>query len=409
MLMISIAWLFYLYEYVLRVEPSVLVNDLMGGFGLNSSMIGFVISVLYIPYVALQVPCGMLTDKLGVRGMIAISSALCGVGAFIFGSATCIFQLELGRFLIGVASASAFLCCGKVAIDFFEKSKVSMLMSITMFMGCFGGISGAAPTAFLVDKIGWRQTTFIFAAAGIVISIIAALLLKNKKEEKATEEKNKSQQKILDGIKKVIKNKKTWIVGIYGMASYLPLSAIAELWGIPFLEQRYGVSTEKAALSSAFIFIGFGVGGIIFSWLAEKINSYKNAISISAVGMLIAFIFAIYNDSLSFELCVALLFFCGLFAGANTLCFALSIDLVPAEFGGTSTGFMNMLIMSSGVIFQPILGRLLDFFRNGLVTDAGTPIYNLTMFRSAFVFVVVSMICALVATFFTNDVKRASC
>lgn len=105
-------------------------------------------------------------------------------------------------------------------------------------------------------------------------------------------------------------------------------------------------------------------------------------------------------------MCLVLLFLGSICAGANNLAFAVAYHLVPKEFAGTSAGFTNMLIMSSGVIFQPLLGKLLDFFRNGLVNSDGTPVYNLVMYRSAFLFVIAGMFLAIIATFFINDVKH---
>jgi hypothetical protein len=43
---------------------------------------------------------------------------------------------------------------------------------------------------------------------------------------------------------------------------------------------------------------------------------------------------------------------------------------------------------------------------NGSVTDSGVPLYDITMYRSAFVFIIIFMILAVVAAFFINDTKQ---
>lgn len=396
-----LCWMFYLFSYVVRVEPSVLSTEITSEFNIIASVFGVVVSMSYIPYVAMQIPCGVITDKLGTKTMVAISCALCSLGAFIFGAADSVFQLKVGRFLIGLASASAFLCCGKVATDFFDKRHYAMLMGIAMCMGCFGGIAGSAPTAYLVSAFGWRVATYLIASFGVVLTI--AILIFMKKSEKFT----MGKVRLLEGLSKMAKNPKAWILGVYGSMTYLPLSALAELWVVPFMEQRYGVPTEKAAISSIIIFIGFALGGVVSAWIAEKINSYKKTIIVFTLGVIGAFWIAIYNDSIDFYTCLVMLFIGGTCAGANTLAFTIAYHMVPAEFGGTSAGFTNALVMSSGVIFQPLLGKLLDFFRNGMVNESGAPIYNLTMYRSAFLFLIAGMFLAIIATFFIDDVKHS--
>ncbi|MBR1480110.1 MAG: MFS transporter [Alphaproteobacteria bacterium] len=400
LLSVALCWVFYLFAYITRVEPSVLTNDLMSEFGMTSSLLGFVISIAYIPYVAMQIPCGIITDKLGTKTMIFASCIACSLGVFVFGSAQSVLQLEVGRFLVGLSTAAAFLCCGKVATEFFDKRRYAMLMGIAMCMGCLGGISGSVPTAYLVSKIGWRNTTYAIATFGILLSF-AILVFMKKSQKQSTQQCN-----LLDGLKLLAKNPKPWLIGFYGAMTYLPLSALAELWVVPFMEQRYGISTEQAAISSTILFIGFALGSVISAWVAEKINSYKKTIIFFTIGSIFFFWFAIYDDAIEFTSCLALLLGGGICAGANNLSFTFSYHLVPPEFGGTSTGFTNALVMSSAALFQPLLGRLLDFFRNGLATPDGTPIYNLTMYRSAFMFVMAGLLLAIFAALFVNDVKH---
>ncbi|MDR3031248.1 MAG: MFS transporter, partial [Holosporales bacterium] len=173
--------LFYFLVYVIRVEPGILANDLMAEFKMTSSTLGFMAAVLYMPYVAMQVPFGVIVDKLGVKLMTILCGSLCVIGTFIFGSASNVEQLEIGRFLIGLGSASAFICCGKTASEFFDKEKLSVLLGIAMFMGCLGGITGATPTACLVSLMGWRNTTYAIASFGVLLTVLAVLFMSGKK------------------------------------------------------------------------------------------------------------------------------------------------------------------------------------------------------------------------------------
>lgn len=57
--------IFYCYEYLLRIEPSVMVPELMGKFQLSAEEFGFITSLYYIAYTPMQLVVGLLTDIMG--------------------------------------------------------------------------------------------------------------------------------------------------------------------------------------------------------------------------------------------------------------------------------------------------------------------------------------------------------
>lgn len=395
---ITIGWLFYLFSFFARVEPGVLVDDLMRDFSLNASNIGLIVSVMYIPYVAMQIPWGILTDKLGCRLVISLCCAICSLGVLIFGLAHSNWQLILGRFLIGFSSASAYLACGKVISETLPKNRYALFLGLSMFVGCIGGIIGSSMTANCATYFGWRNFTCAMAVVGFIIGIISFMVLKSKPTvQQAT------KVKILDGIKILVASSSCWLAGLFACTSYLPLSAIAELWGTPFMQSRFNVSTSDASICASVIYIGYGIGSILSAKIAEKIHSNKNTIIAFALGLVLTFTIAIYSDTIGFYTCITLFGLGSMFAGSGNLAFDISYKFVPSSFAGTSTGYTNMLAMSSGLIFQPLLGKLLDFFRNGQVNPDGSPLYDIIMYRSSFIFVLAIIVVSVIGMMFVKE------
>ena len=390
---------FYLFACVARIEPSVLVNDLMHEFNMDSSMIGAVIATMYVPYIIMQLPYGIIIDKIGVKKLVVLCALLCSIGTFMFGMATNITYLRIARFLIGFASSAAFLCCGKVAGDVFDKSKYAMWMGIASFIGCLGGVV-VTPVAYLAAYIGWRNATFIVASVGVFVMLLTVLLF--NVESKHDEEH--SGHEVFVGLKLLLKSPMAWIIGAFGAICYLPLSAIAELWGVPYISMKYGIESDTASIASALIFLGFGLGSVFSAYIAEKFNSCKKTIILFSICMTIIFLF-ILQTHVSFAFCLILMTIFGMFAGGSALVFALAIDIVPARYGGTCVGFINALVMVSGIVFQPLLGRLLDIFRNGMVDESGAPVYTLVTYNSALLVVAFTMISAIILAFFIKDVN----
>jgi MFS family permease len=231
---IFIGWMFFLLCYVSRVEPGVIVDELMNTFNMTASTFSFVSSCLYITYVAMQVPTGVLLDKFGSRVIISSGALLAAVAVFIFGSAQSIFQLQMGRFLLGIATASGFIGCTKLISELIPPQKYSIFVGITMFTGCIGGICGSAPTAWLVSKIGWREATFVIAGFAALIAVLSFFCMPTL-QGKSSGNCASSTKNLLDGLKVLAKNPRYWALGILCAISYLPMTAVAELWCIPFI------------------------------------------------------------------------------------------------------------------------------------------------------------------------------
>lgn len=397
---IVLCFAFYSFAYFARVEPGALIHDLMTEFSLNASEIGTIVSTAaYVPYVAMQIPGGILTDKFGLRKLITTCSLSCAIGMFIFGMAQSSWQLALGRFLIGLSATTAFLSCGKAATQLFDKSKYGFFMGLAMFLGCVGGILGTNLSSNLAPIFGWRQFTCYVAVIGVIISILSYLFIKIPVKENKTN----NNSNILEGIKILVKNKYVWLIGVYGLVSYLPLSAIAELWGIPFMQHRFNASVQEATICSAVILLSFGIGSIVSDNVAKKLNSYKKTIILFLILSLISFVIAFYNNSINYITCLIFLGLGGFFAGCNTLSFPFCYELVPQEYAGTSTGFTNTMVMVNCIIFPPLLGKLLDIFRDGRVNSDGSPLYSLEDYRKAFLFIIFSLVIAIISVVFVKE------
>src|SRR6516165_6061718 len=79
--------LFFLYAWVLRVAPSVMVEELMRDFSVGAAVLGSLSAAYFYGYAAMQVPVGVLLDRFGPRRLITISTLLCAAGCVLFATA----------------------------------------------------------------------------------------------------------------------------------------------------------------------------------------------------------------------------------------------------------------------------------------------------------------------------------
>jgi MFS family permease len=398
------AALFYLYEYILRSSPGVITNELMRDFSINSTALGIFTSAYYLAYVPLQVPCGIIVDWLGARKVVTISALLCTVGAFAH-SYTLPIAL-FARFLIGAGSACAYLSCLKVASDWFPAQRFAVIAGTTMMMGTFGGIFGGKPLAMLVNATDWRTTITIAAFVGIAVTAVAWFVMKDRPARKIhsySSQQVMTYTSLVKGLKIIASNPQNWLIGIYASLMYTILSAFAEQWGTPYLMITYELNNETAAYGSTLIFIGMALGCFISPILANYLQSHRKIMSWGALGAMVTFTPAIYLDILPLYGVFALLFCSGFFCGWQILNFAAAKEINPPEFNGTTMGFMNALTMTSALIFQPLLGMLIDLFEEGAIGLDGLRIYSADAYQSALLSMPAGLLAAWVVLRFVRE------
>ena len=66
-----IASLFYAYQYVLRVMPSIMLEDITRQFHIDAAVFGQFSGVYYIGYSLVHLPIGIMLDRFGPRKVMS--------------------------------------------------------------------------------------------------------------------------------------------------------------------------------------------------------------------------------------------------------------------------------------------------------------------------------------------------
>lgn len=412
---------FYYYEYILRIAPSVMTEELMYDFKITSSVLGSMVALYYYAYVALQIPGGFIVDLIGPRRIIAISSLLCAAGTLIFVySPPYLFWAQVGRFMVGMGSACAFISCLKIASVWFHPTKFSVISGLTTMTGTIGGFC-AKPLAYFINSYGWRDCLLWLGISGFLFAILFWIVIRdtphNSTSTKTLDEDSlkihkptkKGAPSLAKGLKKVSSCPQTWLIALFGGLMYIPISAVAELWGNPYLMQLYQIDNEQAATMIAFIFIGFAFGSPTAGWLSEKFKSRKVVMSYSAIGAIITFMIVVWVPKIPYYFMLVLLFYIGFFKGGQMLNFVSAKEIHHPRYSGITIGFANGIVMLSGAIFQPALGFMLDMTWNGQVSASGTPVYSIFSYQVAMSSVIICLIISwIIIKFYVKETYNNS-
>lgn len=407
-LICAVGAVFYIYEYLLRVAPSVMTTDLMLSFHIGAAALGNLAAFYYYIYTPMQLVVGLLMDRYGPRRLFTVAGLACGMGTYLFASTTNLFVAEMGRFLVGFGSAFGFVGVLKLATIWLPPERFAAVAGMTSALGTVGGILGNLALTSLVDHQGWRLTSYWAAVFGLALTIVMFLVLRDGGKYQyrpATLQVPQAHidfKGVLSGLVEIIKNPQIWIVGIVGCLTYVTNSAFAELWGNPYLRQAYHFTSDQAARAISTSFLGWAVGGPLVGWFSDKIRQRRLPITIGAAAAAIAIAVVIYVPDVPVWGVYTALFFFGFFSCAHVVCFAIGREISPIRSAGTAVAVTNMFTMIGGVVFQPLIGKILDMHWGGEIVN-GVRVYTVGDYQLALSVLPLAMLATVFLTLFLRE------
>ncbi len=378
----------YLVGFFQRVAPAVMVDELMREFNMGAAVLGNLSAAYFYSYAAMQIPSGLLVDSIGPRRLSTIASLVAAAGIFIFSLATSLWMAYLGRLLVGASVAVAFVACMKLAGHWFPTNRFATVTGIALLMGNLGGVLAGLPLAEAIAQFGWRPAMLASGLMTLVGAILIWKIVRDDPGERGYKtfssalsfEKEKLPPR--ETLRRVMRERDTWLLFFAGGFSSAPLLAFAGLWGVPYLTQVHGLARSHAALLTSTMLLAWAVGGPSLGAISDRMGrrklTYLAANSLAAM-LWGVFLFVDVPVQAMYPLFAAI----GFASGGLIVGFAFAREANHPKVAGTVGGVVNMSILGFAAILQPLLGWMLDRHWDG-TSLAGVPVYNAEAYFSAF-------------------------
>ncbi|MEU1716930.1 MULTISPECIES: MFS transporter [Nocardiopsis] len=361
-------------------------------FDVGPALLSLLPMLQLLVYVVLQVPTGLLADRLGPRYTLVMGMAAMTVGACLFALAPGIEVAVAGRFLIGLGDALVFLNVIRLAALWFPRSRYALVSGLTGVVGGTGQVASAAPMAWALEGFGWVAA---FLATTVLTALMALLMLvvvRDRPAGAAGRSTVADPISVWAALKEALRSRGPQIGMAHHAAVMAPFTMMMVLWGYPFLVGGLGLSEDTAALTLT----ALAAGGLWMAPLAGVVIGRSPGVR-RWLGLILS-----TTLSLGWLLMVAwpggvpvalgLTVLAASAIGqtlAPTVSFDFARDGIPASRTGVASGLVNMSGFTTAVVCTVAAGALLQ------TLPEGPEAYQL-----AFVPMAVATVCATAALYY---------
>jgi len=370
---------FISHFYVICLAPllPVMAADLKVGY----AELGLITSGFFLAGAALQMPAGMLVDRIGAKRVLFVGMFILSSAITLAGLRESYWALLILFMIAGAGNCVCHPCDYVIMSSSISEDKLGRAFSIHSFSGSAGFFAVPLLMPFLEGLTDWRTALFIAGVCGLAVAGVI-LLLQSVLIDTASRKKKESGQ--LRRTKDALLSRRILSHFVYFITSSAATSALAGLT-IVVLVAHYGVTKSLAGFILLAYLIAASVGVIAGGIIADKTK--RHDLVLIATMLVAAVATAIAATGLvTFWVCVVMLVIAGITKGIV----APSRDLMVRN--DAPTGLLGGVVAFVTIGFT--IGNGAAPAVAGWLVDIGSPL-NVFWFAAGMAFV--SIACVLVA------------
>ncbi|QTS83957.1 MFS transporter [Coxiella endosymbiont of Amblyomma nuttalli] len=395
----------YCFAYLLRVYPSVMEYELSSYFDITAGGFGLLTSFYYFAYAPMQLPVGVILDRVGPRRSLSTALMISTLGVFIFAYSKLFDIALIGRFMVGFGASFAYVTALKLASTWLPRKYFATATGVVTGFGMVAAIFTDIFLTHGINTYGFRFAMYFPLFIGIILILLVFLIIRDKpKEEQMTDDEMVAlnYRQLGDYLWGMMRNAQMWLTGIVGALLYLPSSVFLDLWAIPYLRCVHHLTRERAAWGASTMLMGWILSSFVSSALSDVFRTRRMPLLIGCLLATIVSSTILFWYGVSIYFLYPLLFIFGLCCGPHPLCFTLSKENNPHRVSGTAIAFTNFVIMMGGFVFQPIVGGILDCLWDGRLEN-GIRIYKAHHYIIALSIIPIGLFIASIITLFIKE------
>jgi type IV secretory pathway TrbF-like protein/predicted MFS family arabinose efflux permease len=343
----------FFLSYLFRTINAVISSELSSELALNAADLGFLTSVYFLTFAALQLPVGIWLDRYGPRRVEGTLLLFAAAGAMLFSLSEGFAALVLGRALIGLGVAAAFTGGLKAIVLWFPKDRVAGMNGWMVMLGALGALSATSPAELLLDwSGGWRGLFAILAAVTMASALTIWIVVPEAKSAKPS-----SNEHTPINLKIIYSDPRFWALAPLSATCAGTAWAVQGLWATPWLTDVDGLTQADVTRHLLIIAIVQGIAALLLGTAADRLR--RRGVGLQVLLGFVATSFIAAQLTLILRLPVSSYLPWSIVAAAGSgpiLSYAVLAEFFSKEITGRANGALNVFHFGAAFVIQYIIG-----------------------------------------------------
>ena len=369
----------YFVAVIFRTSLGVAGLDAADRFDVNASALSAFSILQLLVYAGMQIPVGLLVDRLGTKKVLTIGVVLFTVGQLGFALSPSYGTALASRALLGCGDAMTFISVLRLGTRWFPARRAPMIGQFAGLIGMAGNLVSTIFISRTLHGLGWTATFAGSALAGVVVLVVLLLFLKDHPEGyEPPPAEHAGAAYVRRQIAASWREPGTRLGMWVHFTTQFPAMFFLLLWGMPFLVEAQGLSRAVAGELLTLVVLSNMAIGLVYGQIIARHHAARIPLALGTVGttaLAWATTLAYPGDHAPMGLLIALCAILGACGPASMIGFDFARPANPPERQGTASGIVNM---------GGFMASMTTLFAVGVLLDATGDNYRIS-FSSVFV------------------------
>ncbi len=351
-----------------RASLAVIAPELSAELGLDSAMLGLANGAFFAALGLMQIPVGLLLDRIGARATVAGLGVIAVAGALWHAAATDAASVVAARFVLGIGCAASFMSAVYLCSRWFGPARLAATVSRVFALSQVGILAAGTPLAAATDWIGWRGAYLVAAGLTALACLAFHLTVRDDPPGRPPPpRKAETARAILGGLASVLRTKGLGPVLAMHCFAYASAAVVLTLWAGPYLADVHGLGPVGRGNVMLAMALAQATGTLLVGPLDVRLNTRKWIVVPMACGTLAILCALAIFPAMPAPAAIALLvLLCGV-TTYSVVTVSHGRSLFPDHLAGRGVTTVNLAQVTGAAILPVLTGGVVERVAAGAV------------------------------------------